>query len=709
MPSLKGFDTSRTEHNATKNDHMHISVIIQFIDEVHNDWRKDQFLVRQGSMLPKHCAQHNFDKANLIIKHWLQNANANIRHVIKLNKQGSDLLPNFDESMDSTNVESLFGNSFDLPLAPDRETLVTILVINVLLWSCVSENCHSFIKSALEKKQKHETHHEDEMTWLNCYVSSLLVSMHYVNKVSPMAVEMEIFCRIGIIDRFLEATNICFAQMVDKIKNTKQTIKTENGLISTDLVIFLTGAFLAYQKKAVKPLPKNELDFNSTLSNLINRSVKLMEKKSKIEKNSSCIVITKFILNYKNMDVDEQLRQKMIENLSQFDNKLKNSAKTSLKKLKKNSTLTELLPNNFISPSSREKEELSSHLSDGHDNDVIFDNTGNDYPDESLNNETNDNPFSSPLMGEKDEDFSSLLQFLPKLNLSTKLLASGLFQTDYTELGYTINRSTGVLKEKNTITIRNIKVLFFILHGLQSLSLSGGEEENTKTNQLVLNVKDCIKKAFKDNNAMMNHGQARINTASFVRLYKELQKSLFKNHEDFLIKLDNESQIFLSNLTNYTKSNYKEGILIVWNNAIREDLELEPSTTSKNSINIENPQEEAYKFEETTIKKMKIQPTFVDYQVTPTKVKRNNRQTGYSFGIDSLNKLPPQKVNQELRLSPRTRARRTNQPIKNPVVKSSRKKKKNPTVAAVQMKPQSKKKRSRNRHKQDLPRVEDVV
>ena len=100
------------------------------------------------------------------------------------------------------------------------------------------------------------------------------------------------------------------------------------------------------------------------------------------------------------------------------------------------------------------EEELSSHLSDGHDNDVIFDNTGNDYPDESLNNETNDNPFSSPLMGEKDEDFSSLLQFLPKLNLSTKLLASGLFQTDYTELGYTINRSTGVLKEKNTITIR---------------------------------------------------------------------------------------------------------------------------------------------------------------------------------------------------------------------------------------------------------------
>ena len=228
MPSLKGFDASRTEHNATKNEYMHISTIIQFINEVHSDWRKEQFLVRQRSNLPKLCAQHNFVEANILIKNWLQNAKANIR--IKLNKQLgfltlTDLLPNFDESMNSTNVESLFGNSFDHPLAPNRETLVTILVINVLLWSCVSENCRSFIKSALDKKQKHETHHEDEMTWLNCYVSSLLVSMHYVNKVSPMAVEMEIFCRIGIIDRFLEATNICFAQMVDKIKNTKQTIK----------------------------------------------------------------------------------------------------------------------------------------------------------------------------------------------------------------------------------------------------------------------------------------------------------------------------------------------------------------------------------------------------------------------------------------------------------------------------------------------------
>lgn len=692
MPSLKGFDASRTEYNATKNEYMHISTIIQFIDEVHSDWRKEQFLVRQRSNLPKLCAQHNFVEANILIKNWLQNAKANIR--IKLNKQASDLLPNFDESMNSTNVESLFGNSFDHPLAPNRETLVTILVINVLLWSCVSENCRSFIKSALDKKQKHETHHEDEMTWLNCYVSSLLVSMHYVNKVSPMAVEMEIFCRIGIIDRFLEATNICFAQMVDKIKNTKQTIKTENGLISIDLIIFLTGAFLAYQKKAVKPLPQNELDFNSTLSNLIYRSVQLMEKKSKIDKNSSCIVITKFILNYKIMDVDEQLRQKMITNLSQFDNNLKNSAKTSPKKLKKNSTLTERLPNNFISPSNtngREKEELSSH-----NDDVIFDNTGDDYyPDESLNNETSDNPSSSPLTG-KDEDFSSLLQFLPKLDLSHRLLATSRFQNKYTELGYTINAS-GVRKEKNTITIRNIKALFFILHGLQSLSLSGGEEENTKTTQLVVDVKDCIKEAFKDNNTMMNHDQARINIDSFVRLYKELQKSLFKNYEDFLFKLDAESQIFLSNLTSmdYTMSNYKEGILIVWNNAISEDHKLEP-TTSKNSINIENSQEETYNFEETTIKKMKIQPTFVDYQVTPTKVKRNNKETGHLKKIDSLvhsNTLPPPKVNQELRISPRTRARRTNQPIKNPVVKSSKKKKKKPTIAAVQMKPPSKKKK----------------
>ena len=44
--------------------------------------------------------------------------------------------------------------------------------------------------------------------------------------------------------------------------------------------------------------------------------------------------------------VDEQLLRKMIENL-QFENKLKNSAKISQKKLKKNSTLKEL-PNNLV-------------------------------------------------------------------------------------------------------------------------------------------------------------------------------------------------------------------------------------------------------------------------------------------------------------------------------------------------------------------------